>query len=289
MRSAWIWPVLSLWAITGCAGLTQFPVTSVKYQEDLKVKDPDYDAAVTVIGKASTDEARVQARNDEIDRRLRVIDLNFDAFVEALAKENVRANFGIALAQVGLGAAGSLVGETASQILSAASGGLAGAQQAYGKAILYDQAFSALLAQMMASRKAVLVKIYEGRAATIGDYPLSTAVQDIGAYYFAGTLPGAVVATSADAKVKNDQAEDKLAKFRTNPFTEDESAILIRKFVRPPDGKPTDTVNQENLKRLHQWLGTSPVAGIAIANFLSNKELRSLREQAIREIPIPRP
>ena len=63
--------------------MTLSPVTSVKYQEDLKAKDPDYDAAVTAIGKASTDQARVQARNDEIDRRLRVIDLNFDAFVEA--------------------------------------------------------------------------------------------------------------------------------------------------------------------------------------------------------------
>lgn len=288
MRGISILTVLSLFVISGCAGLRQFPETSQKYADDLKAKDTDYDTALRAITTAAGDPIKQrQVRNDEIDRRIRVIDRNFEAFVEALAKENVRANFGLALTQIGVGAAGALVAETASQILSAVSAGLAGSQQAYGKTVLYDQTFSALLAQMIASRKAILVKIYEGRAASMEEYPLAAAVQDLDAYYFAGTLPGAVVATSADAKVKNDRAEDALAKFRVNKFSEDESAQTIRKFVRPPDGKPSDQVNEGNLKKLNDWLEKSPVKGLPIANFFTNEELRPLRERAIREIPIP--
>ena len=109
-----------------------------------------------------------------------------------------------------MGAAGALVAETVSQILSAASGSLAGARQAYSKAALYDQTLSALIAQMSASRKAVLVKIFTGRTKGIDDYPLSAAVKHLEAYEFAGSLPGAVVGTSADAKVKNDQADKEI-------------------------------------------------------------------------------
>ena len=142
MRYTSIVFLLSLGVLSGCAGLTQFPATSLHYGHDLTKKDPDYAAALGEIMKETDANKKRDLRNAEIDRRLRVIDLNFDAFVAALSKESVRANFGVAVAQVGLERA--TVAQTASQILSATSGALAGTQQAYGKAVLYDQAFSAL-------------------------------------------------------------------------------------------------------------------------------------------------
>ena len=197
--------------LDGCTGLEQFPSTSTDYVGDLGKLDPDYRKALDEIKQAAGNpEQQKLLRDLEIDRRLRVIDLNFSEFRKGLAKEKVAADFGVAVVQVGVGAAGALVAETVSQILSAASGGLAGAQQAYSKAALYDQTLSALLAQMIASQRAVLVKIYEGRAQGIDVYPLSAAVKDLEAYEFAGSLPGAVIATSADAKVKIDQADKEL-------------------------------------------------------------------------------
>ena len=218
---------------------------------------------------------------------MRVIDLNFKEFKRGLAQEGVAADFGIALVQLGLGGAGALVSETASQILSAASGSLAGAQEAYSKAALYEKTVSALLAQMIASRKAVLVNIFTGRTKGIDEYPLPAAVGDLEAYAYAGSLPGAVIATAADAKVKNDQAEDKLAELRETIFGEDESGKKIRAFIRPPDGKPSDTVNQANLDKVSDWIDRSPIAGLPIANFLTDPRLKTLRERAIRDIPIP--
>ncbi len=184
-------------------------------------------------------------RNEEIERRLAVIDANFKNFEIALAKENVQVDFLVAVVQVGVGGAGALVAETASQMLSAATAGLAGAQEAYSKAALFEKALSALLQQMIASRKAILVQIYQGRTQSIDEYPLSAAVQDLDAYYFAGSLPGAIVATSADATVKNNEAQDKLAKLRVTVFSEDASKLKsicpLRASILPP-GNSTATL-----------------------------------------------
>jgi hypothetical protein len=274
--------------VGGCVGLQQYPKVSTSAETDLTTRDADYLQVLARIAEAGSPEKQKQLRNEAIDKRLRVIDLNFQDFETALAKENVRADFGIAAVQVGLGAAGALVSETASQILSAVSGGLAGTQAAYGRAALFNQAFPALLAQMIASRNAVLVLIYEGKTRTLEEYPLATAIRDLDAYYFAGSLPGAVVATSADATAKNAAAEDRLAKFRVAVFGEDDSAKKIRAFIRPPDGKQSDPVNAANLKKVEDWIEQSPVVkDLPIANFLSDPRLKDLRERAIRDIPIP--
>lgn len=214
MKSRITIPVLTVCcalAIGACTGLKQFPEASEDYSGDLGKQDKDYETALNDIESAKDDPAEMKRiRNEEIDRRLRVIDLNFSEFRKGLATEGVTADFGIAVAQLGLGGAGALVSQTASQILSAVSGGLAGTQQAYSKAALYEKTVSALFAQMKAGRKVVLVRIVTGRVKSIDDYPLSIAVLDLEAYAYAGSLPGAVIGTAADAQVKNDEAKNQI-------------------------------------------------------------------------------
>ncbi len=121
----------------GCTGLQQFPEVSKDYVGDLNKLDPDYGRALAAInapGVKTNEKKRI--RNEEIDRRLAVIDANFKKFEIALAKESVQVDFLVAVVKVGVGGAGALVAETASQILSAASAGLVGVQEAYGKAAL---------------------------------------------------------------------------------------------------------------------------------------------------------
>jgi hypothetical protein len=283
--------IIAVLTLGGCAGLNQFPTQLENPSTELANRDPEYVTAVAEIGAASTPDAKKLRRNQEIERRLRVIDLNFNDFQTKLANENVQANFGVAVVQVGVGAAGSLVSETASQILSAVSGGLTGVQQAYAKAALFDQTLSSLLAQMIASRKAIMVKIYEGMTRNIDEYSLAEAAQDIESYYFAGSLPGAVVATSADAKVKNDEAEDRLATFRENTFTESESADRLRAYLRPPDGNPGTPINTTNQNKLRNWIDTdldaAAIVGLPFANFFTNKKLDELRLRAIKDLNVP--
>ena len=203
--------------LVGCAGLRQFPEVTKDHENTLKTLDKDYADAVDAIygtkeaPKQSIDAAQAKAvRNRMIETRMAVIDVYFKEFQSDLVKENVRAEFLIALIGVGVGGAGALVSETASQILSAVSGGLAGGQAAYSKAVLYDKAMSALVAQMQASRKVIKVQIFERWAQDIDKYPMWMARTDLEAYYFAGSVPGAIISTAADAKVKDAEADAKL-------------------------------------------------------------------------------
>lgn len=235
--------------LAGCAGLQQFPEVSRNFSEDLSARDPEYMRTAKDIEAAAADpEKQRRLRNQAIDIRLRVIDLNFNDFLTKLAKENVRADFGVAAVQVGVGAAGSLVAETASQILSAMSGGLVGLQGAYGKAALFEQALPSLLAQMIASRNEILVRISEQRVNSIEAYSLGDAVRDLDAYNFAGSLPGALIATSADAKVKNDGAAVRLAKFRVvldDIYGVDSASNKLRDFWKP--GSVVDSANRAKI------------------------------------------
>jgi len=217
-------PVLIVaFGLVGCAGLRQFPKVTQDPTAALAKLDKDYLTAVQEIydtqdsQSTNVDAAKAKAiRQRFIEIRMAVIDTYFRKFQAGLVKEHVGVDFGAAVLGVGVGAAGSLVAETASQILSAVSGGLAGAQAAYGKSVLYDKALSALLAQMQAGRKVIAAQIYQRWDQDIVQYPMWMAKTDLEAYYFAGSLPGAILGTAADAKVKEGAAE---AELRLRPIT----------------------------------------------------------------------
>jgi hypothetical protein len=270
---------------SSCAGLRQFPDATTNYAQELKSEDPEYASALDAMSKPSAN--TVAIRNRMIDERLRVLDIRFAEFQQAITRENVSANFGVAVAQVVLGGAGALVHETASQIISAVSGAIAGGHQAYSKAALLDQTMSALLAQMIAARNSILVKIVAGRGKGIDEYPLSVAARDLEAYYFAGSLPGAIVATSADAKVKNDDAEKSLASLRSNAFNESDSKARIQAFIWPPNGDISATPDPERLKSAQVWIENSAVKGLPLANFVTNEDLEELRAKMILDLSIP--
>jgi hypothetical protein len=223
--------------LVGCAGLRQFPETS-QDTKALETLDEEYNKAlVKAYGTVDEPKAvdatlRRDIRNRLIEGRMAVIDAHFKTFEAGLVKENVRVDFGLALVGIGVGAAGSLVAQTASQILSAVSGGLAGAQAAYGKSVLYDKALSALVAQMHAGRKAIAAQIFQRWALDIEKYPMWMARTDLDAYYFAGSLPGAILSTAADAKTKEVQADAILLRSTTavsvSPAMFQRRAALVR-------------------------------------------------------------
>lgn len=244
----------------GCAGLRQFPEVTKAYDVALRDLDADYATTVDQIyGKNPVDPAEAKRiRSGMIERRMAVIDAHFKEFQAGLVKENVRAEFGIALLAVGVGAAGSLVAETASQILSAVSGGLAGAQAAYGKAVLYDKAMSALLAQMHAGRKTVAAQIFQRWNQDLDQYPMWMARTDLEAYYFAGSLPGAILGTAADAKVKETQADEQIKLVRSSEFTanlEPAKAIGVRlKALTPAQALALAKAMEPNIAKRRQEL-----------------------------------
>ncbi len=224
MTKGWLLALIAAFGLVGCAGLRQFPEVAQNHNAALDSLDKDYaDALKEIYALPSGNTSQKKdIRNRLIETRMAVIDAYFKEFQAGLVKENVRADFGIALLGVGVGAAGSLVAETASQILSAVSGGLAGAQAAYGKAVLYDKAMAALLAQMQAGRKVIAAQIFDRWALDTDKYPMWMARTDLEAYYFAGSLPGAILATAADAQAKEKRADAVLLRPITDLAVSDE-------------------------------------------------------------------
>jgi len=245
MKNGWLLAVLVLSSLGGCAGLRQFPEVSPNPEQALHDFDAGYEKALVQIYEADGNppttnaEQQKRIRNKLIETRMAVIDAHFREFETGLVKENVGIELGISLLGVGVGAAGSLVTETASQILSAVSGGLAGAQAAYSKSVLYDKAMAALLAQMRASRKAMAAQIFQRWTLDMEHYPLWVARTDLDAYYFAGSLPGAILATAADAKTKENQADVILLRAITPQSASHEMFVTRSVLLNTIDGLDT--------------------------------------------------
>lgn len=195
-------------ALGGCAGLEQFPDRSDGPQaKTLAQLDQEYASAIAEVYAETNETNQIAKRNKFIENRLGVVDANFKVFVQKLAKGNAYADLLVQLAEVGVGGAGAVVSGGASQVLSAVSGGLAGGKAAYDKAVLYDKTLAALVAQMAASRQTIAASILERQRLSVSAYPMWMARRDADAYEFAGSIPGAIIATADDAKHKSDRAE----------------------------------------------------------------------------------
>ena len=135
---------------------------------------------------------------------------------------------------------------------------------------------------MIASRKAVLVRIFEGRSRGIDVYPLSAAVKHLEAYEFAGSLPGAVIATSADAKVKSDQAQTQLNALTTFSYIKDTAGDKLQTFWMP-DGQNPDPNNTNLLKAEMAKNGLATGPG-RIANFITGAPFADLRVTVAKDL-----
>ena len=141
MKSGRLLMFIAALVLAGCAGLEQYPETTKDYKEALRDLDPEYLAALIEMAAATTETQKTNIRDRLIEERMAVIDSKYGTFEASLTKESVAAQLGIALVGIGVGAAGSFAAETASQMLSAASGGLGICKNWYGAWIahLFDK------------------------------------------------------------------------------------------------------------------------------------------------------
>jgi hypothetical protein len=119
---------------------------------------------------------------------LHAIDLNFVAFEQALYAQGVGSGIGADWLVLALTGIGSVAG-SAANALSAAAAGVTGARASFDKNVMFEKTLPALLAQMVAKRKAVLVEIRQGQAQDVETYSLLMGLSHLEDYYFAGTIP----------------------------------------------------------------------------------------------------
>lgn len=149
-------------------------------------------------------------RNEIIFARIAEIDILYNDFETRFARQQRESDFAFALLGIGLGGAGVFAGEVASQALSAASGAVAGIQQAYQKEILVERTIQAFVSEMRANRARVRQAILLKLDADTVLYPLQAAISDLALYRHAGTLTAALVGIAEAAALRESAATDQL-------------------------------------------------------------------------------
>jgi hypothetical protein len=153
---------------------------------------------------------RTGYRNEIIYAQMAEITELYNAYELDISRELRKSGFLVSLVQIGLGSAGALVGEGASQILSAANAALTGADQAYSKEVLVESTIQAFQQQMRARRDAVKAQILRKTVLDTADYPLQAAVSDLADYRQAGTLMGALLGIAKDSSSTREMAGNNL-------------------------------------------------------------------------------
>jgi hypothetical protein len=175
-----------------------------------------------------------QARNNLLNDLTRAIDLNYYHWEKLLYDKKSFSDFGVDTAVLGLGSAGTYgVAASTVKVLSAISASLTGTRAAFDSNVLQKQAIPAIMAKMRALRAERMKYLRNGMMKRIcedGDackkwhyiprdldqYSVGQGLNDIVAYYNAGTFVGAIAGIQADAgeQEKKNQKETAAA---TNP------------------------------------------------------------------------
>lgn len=235
--------ITALILLSGCASMSAYPERATDPQGELTAMNRYLQPSAITKYDAQNDSERDGLskrvwRNEVVNARVRATDLYFNAFQQKLFQEGVGLGIATDWMVLALNVGGSVAGGAASA-LSAASAGVVGAKAAFDKNVFFDKTMPALLANMMAKRKEVLVRIREGLIKDVDEYPLTLALNDLETYYNAGTIPGALVDIAETAGAVAKEADKKLtvllSKERTKEFPSPERQARVKQLLERID------------------------------------------------------
>ena len=236
--------IFSLLVILPGCGTPGFPKQSYDPKKQIKQLEKEFETPHLLTHyytlTNATEEIKKSERNKIIDGRLALINLNYNQFIAQFSVTRQTLDFGTEITQLGLNLATTAVGgESTKTILGAISSGVTGGKIAIDKNFFFEKTVSVLVTSMNAQRKVMLAPILSGIKSSTDDYPLTQALADIDAYYFAGTFIGALQAIQADSGAKEKQAEVKITQIRDQQFVapavQDRIDALLDKVDKLPD------------------------------------------------------
>jgi hypothetical protein len=201
--------------LQGCATARRggAPDPSFDVDNDLKQLEEKYSQADAIKAYYQTPSA---AKRDEfVVGRLTLMNIRYIQFVRSLTAERALLDSATQMLTLGLSLAGASVGAAGTKtLLAAIAAGVTGSREIIDKNYFYEKTVPALVAQMNAERKMVLVRILQGRGKSLDDYPFEQAVTDLHEYYQAGTFTGALIAIQAEAGAKERAQDRELIRIR---------------------------------------------------------------------------
>jgi hypothetical protein len=257
---------------TGCAGIQGFPDRTYSTADE-RAALTKYDLKSVLAAYDATDNAarggmtREGYRNHVLEARIQDINLHFADFERSLYEQGIGFGVGTDWVLLALTGAASVASGGTANVLSAAATGVTGAKSAYSKDVLYEKTLPVLIAQMVAQRQTVLVRIREGETLDATAYPLTHGLGDIEAYYQAGTIPGAITNLAVNAGAQSKEAEREL---RDLPIRTVVAADFQDK--REVVAAYVKTLSSEDVDKLATALGqsTGPTALVAILNMIAD-------------------
>ncbi len=228
--------VLAAW-LSGC-GTPGFPRQSYNPKKQIKQLEDVFnktDLIKEYYAPNATETDKRNARNTMIDRRLALINLNYNQFIARFSVTKETLDFGTEVTELGLNLATTAVGGAGTKtILAAVASGVTGSKLAVDKNFFFEKTVPVLITSMNAQRKVMLLPILNGINKDTDQYPLAQALSDLDTYYFAGTFVGALQAIQADAGNKEIEAIKDLNKVRRTSFKEDAAGNLLQNYWKSP-------------------------------------------------------
>lgn len=188
-------------------------------------------------------------RNEIVFGRMEVYEIYFAQFLRSLNRDSSLLNVGAGIMGVALGGLGAVIADTTTKsAISAAAGGIVGAQGIINKDLYYQQTIAALIAQMEANREQAKAAIYTSLQQSDSAYPLRRAYVDLELLAKAGSLPAAISALTQKANADKQQSEARAQQIKLT-YVETASTKALDAWLTP-DGL-------ESVKRvlaLQAWL-----------------------------------
>lgn len=192
--------------------------------------------AISTYDQAEDEAARRKARDRIARARVYAVDVNYNAFSRSLSTQQKSFAVGSDVVAAGLTGAATLAksGRTKTHLTTYASFAL-GLRGTVDKEFYFSKTLPAIVAQMDASRRVVLARIYEGLARSDTDYPLVAALADLESYYIAGTLNGAITQITNDAGSKSAKADEDIAIVNKAKGGYDLTSKTLEDYAYPAD------------------------------------------------------
>lgn len=274
--------VISCSLMSGCSSLSGIPERSVSVESELAALTEYFSPAViTTYDRLSTESEKKAYRDKVIAARIRAIDLNFNQFAQNISAESKQLNIGTDTTVLLLGAAGAVSTVTSTQaILAATSATVTGVKSSIDKNAYFDATLAALLSQMQANRKKVLVNLYAGMQMADSAYPLMRALVDLEDYFQAGTIIGAVNEISKEAGVQKSQADTTIIEIMQGTYLKDKAGDTLRLFWKP-DGKTIDAANEASIKA---WMADNGITNTSLTFFIKSGQFAAARVKAVKDL-----
>ncbi|MFZ1991427.1 MAG: hypothetical protein WAW96_16840 [Alphaproteobacteria bacterium] len=280
---------------TGCAGMQGYP------------KDPESGSALTALqakyfGPESEaryenlkpdapnyEELRRAMRDDIVLGRMRAYDIEFSLFQRSLNSGGNYISVGSDLTALVLNGLGATTGNAATKsALSAASGGVIGAQGVVNKDLFYQKTVPAIIAQMEANRAKVKLAIFAGLKQPDAEYALKRADSDLSDLNDAGSLPNAVSNITQQSTQQKNDTQSLIEMYQSTTSIETETTTKLQSWLYP-----AGNLDRSRFKTLQNWLTNNSDASLRnvpsavfVSADLPDKSLEAARKRAITELSI---